>query len=94
MVDPIVPIIVVMTVLGCPTSLLGLHLFQRHREKMKALDTQASAHQLAALESSRAELESRVRTLESIVTAPDRDLEARLRRLEASSAPPSLPPRS
>jgi hypothetical protein len=95
MMEPLlIPIIAIVTAIGCPTSLLGLHLIQRHRQKMRALETQAGAHQLAALESSRAELELRVRTLESIVTSPDRDLEARLRRLEASTAPPSLPPRS
>jgi hypothetical protein len=92
MIDAVVPIFVVLIVFGAPTSLLALHLRQRHREKMKALESQVSSERVAALEASRNDLEARVRTLESIVTAPD-DLEARLRRLEAS-AQPSLPPRS
>ena len=92
----IIPLVAMFSVFGFPTALLGLHIRQRHREKMQLLETQAGARQVAALEASRADLEMRVRTLESIVTSGDRELEARLRRLESIPAaqPPRLPPGS
>jgi hypothetical protein len=86
--------IVLLSVFGFPSALVGLHLRQRHREKMRALESEAAVARVAALETSRADLETRVRTLESIVTTTDQELEKRLRRLEASPPAPALPPRS
>jgi hypothetical protein len=79
--EVIVPVVALLSVFGLPTSLLALHLRQRHRERMRLLETSAQAAQLAVLESARSELEARVRTLETIATSGDRDLEARLRQL-------------
>jgi hypothetical protein len=67
-----------------PTTLIALHLRQRHREKMKTLETNIEAQKVAALEAARNELENRVRTLETIVTDGDRNLNERC---------PSIPPR-
>jgi hypothetical protein len=102
--DPIVEIVQLCVVFGFPASLLALFLRQRHKEKMRALDNQAGALQVAALEEARADLEMRVRTLETIVTEGDHDLEHRLRRLSAAArsvaarsaagAPAELPPAS
>ena len=80
-----------------PTALIATFLRQRHREKMRQLDGLASTQQVAALEAARRDLETRVLTLETIVTAGDPDLEASLRRLTAQSASPPgalLDPRS
>jgi uncharacterized protein YlxW (UPF0749 family) len=70
-----------------PTTLIALHLRQRHREKMKTLETNIEAQKVAALEAARNELENRVRTLETIVTDGDRNLDERLRRLSDAAKP-------
>lgn len=96
MFDPgiIVAIVGTLSVFGFPSALLGLHLFQRHREKMRLLESQsAGAGAVSALEAARADLEARVRTLESIVTTDDREFETRLRRLEAATPENSDQPR-
>ena len=87
--EELVGIVAILSACSFPT--IALHLRQRHKERMKTLETQASA--MAALEVSRAELEVRVRTLESIVTAGDQDLESRLRQLAATADPPRQPGR-
>ena len=87
--EVLIPIVALLSVFGLPTGLLALHLRQRHRERLRALETSAQAGRVEALESARADLEARVRTLETIATSGDRDLEARLRQL--SSAAPSEP---
>jgi type II secretory pathway pseudopilin PulG len=74
-----------LSVFGMPTLLIATYMRLRHREKMRALDAQASANQVVQLEAARRDLEARVRTLETIVTAGDHDLEARLRRLSAQA---------
>ena len=48
---------------------------------MKSLETNVEAQKVAALEAARNDLENRVRTLETIVTDGDRNLEERLRRV-------------
>jgi hypothetical protein len=85
-VHQLIPIFALQSVNGMPTAVIITHLRQRHREKMRQLDGMAGAAQVAELEAARRELEARVRTLETIVTAGDQDLEARLRRLTAQSA--------
>jgi hypothetical protein len=80
----LIPVIAIFAVFGFPTALIGLFLRQRHLEKMRALDTQARVARLTELESARADLEARVRTLETIATSGDRDLEERLKRLTAA----------
>lgn len=75
--------LVVLTAMGCPTWLLSTYLRQRHELKMKALETQGTAKHVA-------ELEARVRTLETIATGGAHDLEARLRQL-ADSDEKALP---
>lgn len=85
--EALIPLFAIFSVFGMPTLLVGLHLRQRHRERMRALETEKSARQLAALEAARSDLEARVRTLETIATDGDRDLEARLRRLSDAPAP-------
>jgi hypothetical protein len=100
-VHQLIPIFAFLSVFGMPTVVIVTHLRQRHREKMRQLDGTAGAAQVAELEASRRDLEARVRTLETIVTAGDHDLEARLRRLgadveSAADRPqlPSAPPRN
>jgi hypothetical protein len=85
--EVVIPIVGLLSVFGLPTGLLALHLRQRHRERLRALETSAQAGRVEALENARADLEARVRTLETIATSGDRDLEARLRQL-SSAAPP------
>jgi hypothetical protein len=89
--EQIVGIIAILSVFGFPT--MAVYLRQRHKERMRRLETQASAHRVQELEAARSDLEARVRTLESIVTSTDHDLEARLRQLGSgsSSLPPSVP---
>jgi len=92
--EPFIAIVILGIVLGLPASLITLHLKQRHREKMRALEVQGGPR-IAELEATRVDLEARVRALETIATAGDRDLEERLRRLGTESgahAPRSLPP--
>jgi hypothetical protein len=88
----LIPICGITAVFGFPTGLLALFLRQRHLEKMRLYESQGNSGRVAQLEAARAELEARVRTLETIVTAGDHDLEARLRSLTASqgSALPRL----
>ncbi len=85
--EVLIPIVALLSVFGLPTGLLALHLRQRHRERLRALETSAQAGRVEALESARAELEARVRTLETIATSGDRDLEARLRQLSSATPP-------
>jgi hypothetical protein len=85
--EVLIPIVALLSVFGLPTGLLALHLRQRHRERLRALETSAQVGRVAALESARAELEARVRTLETIATSGDRDLEARLRQLSTATPP-------
>jgi cell division protein FtsB len=84
----IIPLVGILSVFGMPTVLAALHLRQRHREKMRALES-ANNQKVAELEAARNDLEARVRTLETIVTEGDRNLEQRLRQL-ASAATPAL----
>jgi hypothetical protein len=90
----LIPFIAILSVFGMPTALIATYMRQRHREKMRQLDGVAGARQVAALEAARQDLEARVLTLETIVTAGDPDLEARLRRLTAPSEtrPTDVPP--
>ena len=87
MSNPLIPLVGILSVFGMPTVIMLTHMRLRHREKMRQLEGlgRADAAQVAALESARSELEARVRTLESIVTAGDHDLEARLRQLTAQA---------
>jgi hypothetical protein len=89
--EALVGIVALLSVFGFPT--FAYYLRGRHKERMRALENQADAHRVAALEAARSDLESRVRTLESIVTAGDQDLEARLRQLQSGLAPPQQPAR-
>ena len=82
--EVLVPIVALMSVFGLPSGLIALHMRQRHHEKMRALENRAEAGRVAALETARSELESRVRTLETIVTAGDAQLETRLRQAAAA----------
>jgi hypothetical protein len=68
-----VGIVAMLTVFGSPVT--ALYLRYRHKEKMKLLETQTDARHVAMLEAARLDLESRVRTLETIVTTGDRELE-------------------
>lgn len=86
----LIPLVALISVFGMPTALLALHLRQRHRERMRALETDAHTRRVNELEAARSDLEARVRTLETIVTEGDRDLDERLRRL-AAPASPALP---
>ena len=88
MLHELIPLVAIMSVFGMPTALIALHLRQRHRERMRALETNAHIRRVAELEGARSDLESRMRTLETIVTEGDRDLDERLRRLSAAAAPP------
>ncbi len=81
--EQLVGIIAILSVFGFPT--MAVYLRQRHRERMRALGTQVEGRRVAELEAARSDLEARVRTLESIVTAGDQDLESRLRQLTAAS---------
>jgi hypothetical protein len=74
-----VGIVALVSVFGSPV--VAMYLSQRHRERMKQLDTRAEAGRMAALEAANAELENRVRTLETIATSGDRELEDNLRRV-------------
>lgn len=78
----LVGVIAILSVFGFPTA--AVYLRQRHKERMQALQVQPSARRVAELEAARSDLEARVRTLESIVTAGDQDLEMRLRQLTSS----------
>jgi hypothetical protein len=70
------------------------YLRHRHKERMKLLEVRANEARVAALEGTRVEMEARLRTLETIATSGDRDLEARLRQLNAATAAnPSTTPR-
>lgn len=83
----LIPFFAIFSVFGLPTGLVAMFLRQRHREKMKSLESSAGAMQVAALEAARADLEGRMRTLETIATGGRHDLEERLRRLvEAEKA--------
>jgi hypothetical protein len=84
-------LIVLGILFGLPASLIALHLTQRHREKMRLADAQGG-ERVAQLEAARADLEARVRALETIVTSGDHDLEARLRGLSAEEGAPTAPP--
>lgn len=86
----LIPLVAILSVFGMPTALIALHLRQRHRERMRALETDAHARRVTELEAARSDLEARVRTLETIVTEGDRDLDARLRQL-STPASPALP---
>jgi uncharacterized protein HemX len=89
----LVGITALLCVFGLPAGLVAMYMRQRHQQKMKALEGQASTGQVAALEAARADLEARVRTLETIVTAGDHDLETKLRMLTAAhAADRALPP--
>jgi hypothetical protein len=89
--EEIVGIIAILSVFGFPT--VAIYLRQRHKERMRGLETQANAQRVLELEAARSDLEARVRTLESIVTSSDHDLEARLRQLGSGSvsSAPSVP---
>jgi hypothetical protein len=92
--EGLVGIVALLSVFGFPTAVV--YLRARHRERMRALEVGADARRVAELEAARSDLETRVRTLETIVTSGDRDLEVRLRRLAeavASPAPARLPAR-
>jgi hypothetical protein len=89
--EAIVAIVALLSVFGFPT--MAFFLRGRHKERMRAIETQADARRVAELEGARSELEARVRTLESIVTAGDHDLEARLRQLSAGHASAHQTPR-
>jgi regulator of protease activity HflC (stomatin/prohibitin superfamily) len=86
----IVALVGVLSVFGMPSTLIAMFMRQRHQQKMRALETSVEARKLAELEAARADLEARVRTLETIVTDGDRDLDERLRRL-SQAAKPALP---
>jgi hypothetical protein len=83
--EQLVGMVAILSVFGFPT--LAMYMRHRHKEKMRALETQASAQRVAELEAARSDLESRVRTLESIVTTGDHELDARLRRLSLGPGP-------
>jgi hypothetical protein len=83
----LIPLFAIFSVFGMPTLLIGLHMRQRHQEKMRSLESNLHAHKMAELEAARGDLEARVRTLETIVTDGDRNLEERLRRLSDAAAP-------
>jgi hypothetical protein len=94
--EPLIVLFALTAVFGLPASLLALHLRQRHQQKMRLLESQGGAR-VAELEAARADLEARMRAIETIVTSGDHDLEARLRRLTADSAagePRTLPPKT
>lgn len=74
-----------LSVFGLLSALFALYLRQRHRERMGHLGTQIHNERVAKLEAARADLESRVRTLEDIVTSGDRDLDGQFRRLSATA---------
>jgi hypothetical protein len=88
------PAIVALTAIlsGCSLPTLLVYMRQRHRERMKLLENQAQARseRVALLEAANLDLEARIRTLETIATSGDRDLEARLRQLNPASAVPRL----
>jgi hypothetical protein len=75
----LVGIVAVLSVFGFPV--MALFLRHRHLERMHQLETQENAGRLAGLEAARADLENRVRTLETIATSGDGDLEERLKRI-------------
>lgn len=87
--EPLIPIFAITAVFGLPAGLIALFMRQRHQLKMRQIETQASSGRVAELEAARADLEARVRTLETIVTAGDPDLEGRLRLLTAAHPPTS-----
>ena len=89
----LIPIVAILSVFGLPAGLIALHMRQKHAEKMRMLETQAAAGRVAELEAARADLEARMRTLETIVTAGDHDLEARLRQLTSAHASEAGPRR-
>jgi hypothetical protein len=82
----VVGIVALLSVFGFPT--MAVYLSGRHKERMRALENQsANTQRVAELEAARSDLEARVRTLESIVTSGDHELEARLRQLSLSAPP-------
>ena len=83
--EQLVAIVAMLSVFGFPT--MAIYLRSRHKERMRAFENQADAQRVAELEAARSDLEARVRTLESIVTSADHDLESRLRQLSAGLAP-------
>jgi hypothetical protein len=85
----IVGMTAILSVGSFPTLLY--YLKHRHKERMKLLENQANEARVAQLEGARLEMESRLRTLETIATTGDRDLEARLRQLHAATINPSTP---
>jgi hypothetical protein len=84
----IVGIIAILSVFGFPT--MAIYLRYLHKERMRRLETQINTQRVLELEAARSDLEARVRTLETIVTSSDHDLDARLRQL-ASGSPSTLP---
>jgi hypothetical protein len=82
--EAIVGIVAILSVGSFPTLLY--YLKQRHKERMRLLENQANEVRVAELEGARMEMEARLRTLETIATTGDRDLEARLRQLNAATA--------
>jgi hypothetical protein len=74
-----VGIVALLSVFGSPV--VAIYLRHRHLERMKLIESRAEAGRMAALEATNAELESRVRTLETIATSGDRELEDSLRRV-------------
>jgi Flp pilus assembly protein TadB len=74
-----------LSVFGLLTALFALYLRQRHRERMGRLGTQVHNERVAQLETARADLESRVRTLEDLVMSGDRDLQEQSRRQSATA---------
>ena len=88
------PAIVALTAIlsGCSLPTVWIYMRQRHRERMKLLENQAQARseRVAQLESANLDLEARIRTLETIATSGDRDLETRLRQLAATPPTPRL----